>query len=397
MTRPAKPIGSRRRERVSGQWVPPAIEHEASWDRLRERIGANPEIAESLRRDALATVDVLQPILGDDWPLRMLGSRRNPLVECFFNGAPHAIASMVRAGQAVVELRDTNGWMKVVGRIPVEGERAIAELMVASRAVKSGLNVALSPKTDRGRAADLLVSNDEARLYVEVFIAEPLPEIALQTEAIEDLIIPRLDTLAWGLALGGHFLRAPKAHEINPLSAQVREFLQRAQHTTGLQRLLAPGLLDLRAARIDDPNYANFVNAAEIGDFRGITFQHSALGRLVAAVRRKSRQLPATGAGLLVITPPSFLGQPPRTDELVSVLGRVLDDLQNVAALTLMWRQFAQPAVEETHHIGEKAILIQEVVQPPLVERLLFIPNGRSPDGVRAVKLAWQAMCLGKT
>jgi hypothetical protein len=328
--------------------IPPDVAEYLSWERLRERIDANPHLYDQLRREALAMIGKLEAVLGPTWPVRAYtGSGGNSLTECLVNGAPFAVRSMVSAGHALVGLRDTAGWRRVVGRIPSEGEAAIAELRVAWRAAELGMSVALSPPTERGQSADVLVTYDATRLFVEVFVAEPLPRIAFDTEELEDRIIPRFTPLTMDLSLGGSYLRAPTEDEVAPLAAAVESFLTMVHRSHGVHRLLVPGLLDLRATRFDDPDYQSFVDQRLIGDFHGIVFQHSPLGRLRSAVLHKSRQLPAAGLGMLVMTPPHFLGQPPPTEELVAMFQKVLSTLPNVVAIALIGRQMVQPATSE--------------------------------------------------
>jgi hypothetical protein len=370
----------------------PELQDYLTWQRLRERIISNQELAQPLRAEALAMTGQLETTLGALWPLRAFGSKRNSMTECFVNGAPHALRSMISAGQAITQLRDLPRWSSVVGRIPVEGEAAIAELRVAWRAVQLGMSVALGPRTDRGRSADVLVSAGEAQLFVEVFVAEPLPKIALDVEALENRIIPRFTPLSLDLTLGGRFFRAPSDEEVAPLAEAVTALFQAAHSASGLHELLVPGLLELRAARMDDPSHQSFVDRGLIGDFRGIVFNHSPVARLVTAIRGKSQQLPAAGSGMLVMTPPSFLGQPPATEEMVSVLKRVLSGIPHVVALALIGRQLAQPARAERYAMPNGAVLAQEVVEPPVVERVLFIPQGDPGARSPALELARRLM-----
>ena len=309
--------------------LPDEIKDAFTWRRLRERVSSNVELGDDLTCEALTMIDRLEAALGVAWAQRALGHRRNSsLTESFVNNAPYAIRSMVLTGEAILGLRDLDGWSRVVGRIPTEGEAALAELRVAWRAVRRGMSVSLAPPTDRGRSADALVTMGESGLYVEVFIAEPLPKIAVDIEALEDRIIPRFSPLGIDLTLGGRFLRAPTEPELGPLAEAVETLFKAAHVERGLHQLVVPGLLELRAVLVGDPDHASFLERGLVGNFHGIVFAHSPLGRLISAMRRKSRQLPASGFGLLVITPPHFLGQPPPTTELVGILQGVLAELR---------------------------------------------------------------------
>jgi len=386
-----------RRGKAADRQLPPELAAEATWDRLHQRFAEGDDLDDDLRLRALGMLGRLRPILGEDWPARVYGLK-NPLAECLFNSAPHAIASMVQIGHAIVDLQDVGGWAKVVGRargtVDHEATSAIAELLVGSRAARFGLPIAFEPSTDRGRHADLLVgvAGDPVALYVEVCVKDPLPEIAKNTESVENAIIPPFDSLTLNLARGGRFLRAPEEWEIAPLADQVATFMRQATSSNGVQQLTVPGLLELRVVRIDDPVHSEAVDAGLVGDFRGIVFEHSPFARLASAVRTKSAQLLANGAGLLVITPPSFLGQPPPTEQLVAELQAVLRDIPRVVALALLGRQLASPASDVSQPVGD-AILVQRVIYPPIVERVLFIPNPIVAGSNQALQLARRIMC----
>ncbi len=381
--------------------VPPEVLAEASWEHLRQRIHDHDGLDHDLRRRALIALGVLRSVLGETWPPGVYG-RRNGVAECLSNYAPHAIASMTRIGEALGDLRPVNGWVKVVGRVGSSAENessgAIAEILVAHRAWRLGFPLSFDPPTEGARHADVRVgqADDPATLYIEVCVKEPLPEIARSTEALKHSVIPMFDEPSLNLAKGGAFERAPEASEIGPLAQRVKAFMTDAAASQGIQTLSVPGLLELRAIRFDEPGYQEAVVARLVGDFRGIVFQHSPYSRLMSAVHSKAAQLPSSGAGLLVISPPSFLGQPPPIEQLVAALRAELTRMPHVVALALMWRQLRLPAEARREAVSE-SLLIQEVVHPPVVERVLFIPHPAVASTNEPLARACAIMCGGPT
>jgi hypothetical protein len=362
----------------------------ASWDALRQRIQSQDHLDEDLRRRAVAAVDMFERLLGNDWPLRMFVSR-HPLAECFHNSAPLAVAAFVRISDVVRDTREVDGWLRVAGRLnsdPDHAVGAIAELTFAARAKSTGVALAFSPPNGHGGHADLLVSDGTVDLYVEICVTKPLPAVAARIESLENRILPMTNWMASTVAYGGHFLREPTEDEVESLAAQVAVFVRNVELASGLHVLTVANLLELRCVRFDDPRYQECADQGLVGNFQGITFAHSPLQRLINTIRNKARQLPVTGPGLLVVTPPSFLGQPPPTDELVNALQQTLSEIPRLLALALHWYQGAWPATETSLITASHAFLVQKVVHPPLVERLLLIRSPTADDNTKAFDLA---------
>ena len=332
-------------------------------------------------------------LLGDDWPARVLASR-HPLAECLHNWAAPALATFVRIGDVVDATRGIAGWLQVAGRLNSDPEQAIgaiAELTIAARAKLAGVAVSFSPPNGRGGHADLLISHGAVDLHVEICVTKSVPTIAERIDSLENQIFPLSARLSSNIAYGGRFLREPNEEEVESLAAEVAAFTGNVETTSGLRSLTIADLLELRCIRFDDPAYQECVDGGLVGSFEGIVFSYSPFEKLARSIRNKARQLPATGSGLLVITPPSFLGQAPPTDQLVEALRETLREIPRVVALALHWYQGAWPAVDESIVTASGAFLVQEVVHPPLVHRVLLIPTATAYSN-RAFDVARRVM-----
>jgi hypothetical protein len=372
------------------------LEEEASWDTLRRHIVENEELTPELRDQALEAVAELQPLLGDSWPYDVYGTE-HPMAQCLANWAPHAVAELVRTTRMLREIQALTGWRQLAGKLTsaAEAPGALLEMNVASRALRAGMHVTLSPHADNRRQADALVRSHGESLYVEARVSKAFPERTARIDRTEHRIIPILHLHASNIAFGGRLAREPDDEEATWLEMRVAAFLHQVRASGSPRVLLVPGLLELCCVRRDDPAFERYEALGLVGTFQGIPFEWSPLRKLVLTAWAKSGQLPADSAGLLVITPPSFLGKPPPPNQLVASLRAALLQMPHVVAIALLWRDIVPAAIEESRVIDGNAVFTQTPIQAPAVERVLFVPSPLAADRLGALNLACALMCAG--
>ncbi len=356
------------------------VKEHATWDALATAIAANDDVPSDVRNAAASLVPDLAVELGSEWPVDIF-ARKHPCAQVFGDISPHWTVAFVEDAQDVLTLRDLRRWPRLRQRFKRPGDdavRALAEIRVAARALRLGAKVELDPRTDHDRRADVRIVTPVADVTVEVCIAQPIPPIAFEASAIVDRLIPRFAIADANVAVGGEIVAAPPDDELDACIQAFARARHEASEANSAQHLVLPGVADVWMVRFDHPHYQQMVDDGRIGKLGGPTFAWSPLRKLHELILDKATQLPAERAGLLVLTPPSFLGQPPAAPDLARFLQETLRTIPHVCAIGLVSRLLSTEPDQE-QPVDPRTTLWQSKVFGPVAERTMFV---RSPLAV---------------
>jgi len=348
----------------------------ATWDSLMKRIEANAELDDDLRSRALLATQAIRPVLGEDWPAEVYATD-HPLARLFGDDAAHWTADFVEAFEALLALRGLPKWPRLVRSIR-DGSQAggaMAELRIAARAHAAKAVIVLEPATRAGRFADMLLTMRGCDLYVEVSVANPFPQSIERSQTSLDMVVPAIHLMIADIAYGGRLSRMPEGDEFDWLQWRTAAFFHQVRATRVPRVLIIPGLLEIWCVGREHPHLPTLQELGLVDEFMGPPIPLTPLNKLIDMIDEKVQQLPDDKPGMLVLTPPSFLGQAPQTDELSLILREAIGHYPQVVALTLVWRQWDGAASAESHHVDPWTLLTQRVVHPPIVERMMVVTN----------------------
>jgi hypothetical protein len=348
---------------------------------LLRRFASNDALPEGLKAAALALVPGLRLELSADWPSQIYATN-HPFSRVFGDLSPHWTAAFVEDGRDILAVKSLRKWPSLRARFKRPGDgsaRALAELRIAARAIRFGGSVELDPATDGGRHADIHVETTHAAITVEVCIAQPLPSIAKDTSDLVEVFVPRFKLLEADIAIGGKILVVPPNDELSAIIGEFTAALEEVTRTKAPTRVSIPGVADVWMVGFSHPAYERMLDDGRVGTLTGPIFQWSPLRKLQEVIRDKAKQLPMLGAGVLVITPPSFLGQAPVSADLGQSLQTLLRELPHVRAIGLIGRLFSTEPDQE-HALDPLTKLWQTTVFGPSAERVLFVRSPSATD-----------------
>ncbi len=331
----------------------------------------------------------LRPVFGEDWPAEVYATE-HPLARHFGDDAPHWTVAFVEAVEALLELRRLPKWPRLVRSIrdPSQAGGALAELRMAARARAAGAAIVLEPATRAGHFADMLVTLDGCDLYVEVSVANQFPRSVDRAETSLDAVVPAMQLLIEDIAYGGRLSRMPEDDEFEWLQWRTAAFFHQVRATRVPRVLFIPGLLEIWCIGREHQDLAALQELGLVDNFMGPPIRTTPLNKLIDMIDDKVQQLPDEEPGLLVLTPPSFLGQAPPTTELSLILRQAIGRYPQVVALALVWRQLGSRGPDESHQVDPWTLLTHRVVHPPIVERMIVVANpaGAFPVGAKIAR-----------
>jgi hypothetical protein len=334
---------------------------------------------------AVDGLSVLRRYFGDDWPMSDT-AKGHPILEYFTNAAPFTRVHLAQLGHAVDLLSALDGGSELIARLRHgrEADGALLELEIAYPPLTRGWKVQLSPPTQPGRFADLMVAsyeNEQRPLFIEAAGVDVFSEGARLDMAFQRRLVPFLDLHLAGLDVGGRLLIDPTPQQEERLLAIADRFWKQCLEQRIPLDCVMPGVIELWAVPLgdEDAKRAMLARGHQDGWVGGVV--DNPLKRLIRILRAKFGQLPLDQPGLIVLEPPPMLF---RSFPLEVISATIQDQIAStpslVAVALINWVVRGEGEVERLrHHAG--------VLVLSMPDRLIFwkqvgvVVNARHSQG----------------
>ena len=179
----------------------------------------------------------------------------------------------------------------------------------------------------------------------------------------------------------------PEDDELEWLQWRTAAFFHQVRATRVPRVLFIPNLLEIWCVGREQSDLAVLQEEGLVDKFAGPPITAAPFNKLIDMIHDKVQQLPENRPGMLVLTPPSFLGQAPPIKELSRVLRQSIGLYPQIVALALVWRQLGSSPTE-AKQVDPWTLLSKRVVHPPILERMMLVanPEGAFPEGAKVAR-----------
>lgn len=349
------------------------------WDYIHARIAkeTDNEVDEKLRTEALAALTVLQNELGPSWP-REAYARDEDLGAFIGNRAAWTLRQLVEHAAQIAQMRNDPGWQTIARRLrqPNQSSAALFEMRIARLAHQRGLHCAFDPPTSGAKRGDVLItpspSVQEPRVYVECTEVQAVPDVVRATDRMRFRIWP-LD-LDVSLRVGGLLARPVDDGELDRLARRAHQFYEQVKLSGAPAEVAIEGLLSLWAVPRDHPDADEFM--ARRGDTKTINFSHDPFLRLLGALRKKQRQLPASSASVIAFRPSRLMTQQP-SPRIRAAIREEISAEPRVSAVVIFVRHWAPGATPRSQQLDHEDHLALIDLYDPVKEITILVWNPR--------------------
>lgn len=274
-----------------------------TWSQFLNEIKELERISNSIKQYMYVGWQKLTQVFGIDWPSSAY-DEKHPWIATMFNKAPWVKAYFSRIGHQILNIEDYVNFEKILTRLmnPKECFSAKAELDVAWKLLKGGVDFKFLEPTQSQKSCDIIAKVDRKDVAIEVttFLQSQKSKIQLEIFMSISHILMQSDVIA-----GGKILRMLSKPHAKYLMEQIRE---------GVDKAIQDDCLVL----IDFEDIAEFCIAPKhmkklVDDWKldrdmrpdtqlfGPDFDISEGRRLHSKIMKKCHQIPETSPGVLYI------------------------------------------------------------------------------------------------